>query len=111
MMMTTALLYAVLLCAVVGTASCGPRNETIGERCERVRDRLVALEAADGGDPKHAARAGAMRRALGSGFVERCVAVMNESERKCVLDARDGKAGLACTTRLLNAAAASRSKP
>src|SRR5688572_27648501 len=64
--------------------ACSERRLSVAERCEQVRDRLVALEIPRA-DPHREAHARVMRRALGNEFIERCSRSMTDVQRDCVL--------------------------
>jgi hypothetical protein len=77
----------------------GGGDESVEARCERVRDRLVDLELADAAAVDRAAHAKAMRNALGRDFVARCASSLTDSQRDCVLAARDAASASACSKR------------
>lgn len=78
-------------------AACGAGEpESVENRCERVRDRMVALEIPLA-DPDREALARVMKRAMGDQFIASCIRSMTEKQRDCVFAAADSKTAFACT--------------
>jgi hypothetical protein len=90
--MTTMTLLAVL----AASACSNDRSETVTEQCERTREHLIRIELPLA-DEKREEHARVMRRALGDAFVDHCSHAMTATQRKCVLDASDSQAAMACT--------------
>jgi hypothetical protein len=92
-------LRAVILLGVATTIACGGQPETIEQRCERVRDRLVALELRHD-DPQREVHARVMRRAMGDAFLARCARNLTHRQRECVFASSDAKTAFACVARV-----------
>jgi len=88
----------LFVAATLVTLGCS-KTEEPPPTCERVRERLIQLQLPNG-DSSHK---DVMRRALGPEYIAHCTRSMSESQQRCVLDARDVKAALACTSQLTRA--------
>jgi hypothetical protein len=79
-------------------AACTADEPTPAQRCERVRDRLIDLRLANASGVDINAHRIAMKHALGRDFIESCTTRMTTAQQRCVLDARDASAAMACAT-------------
>ena len=82
---------------LIGSACASDEEPTLEQRCERLRDHLIERKLADASGVDREQHATAMRAALGSEFVHRCVNEMSESQRTCAANARDGESITACS--------------
>jgi hypothetical protein len=82
---------AFALCAF----GCQDQVESLEHKCQRVRDRLVALEVPLA-DREREAHMRVMQRAMGNEFIAHCAKSLPETQRDCALAATDSKAAFAC---------------
>lgn len=89
---TSTFARVVLTLFIIG---CGDEAESVEHKCQRVRDRLVALEVplADRDREEHMR---VMQRAMGNQFITHCTKQVPDSQRDCAIAATDSKAAFAC---------------
>lgn len=89
---------------VVLLVACGGGAEAPAEvsqsPCEQVREHMIDLRLASAAKIDREAHREAMRRALGEDFLTSCRETMTDSEIRCVLEARDSLATVACSTKV-----------
>jgi hypothetical protein len=71
------------------TACASAPEESVEQRCERLRDHVIERQLADASAIDRTKHAKAMRTALGSTFITRCASELTEAQRQCVLGAQD----------------------
>jgi hypothetical protein len=89
----------VLFASFAASCTGGADIEPPDKQCERMREHLIDVKLADAMEVDRGAHAAAMRSALGSDFVSRCVETMSDKQRECVLKAVDSAATNACVAR------------
>ena len=85
----------LLFLAVSAACAAGGDSESKTQRCERLREHLIDVRFGDVPAAGASSRREAMKRAMGTDFVDRCLQ-LDEAQLDCTLTAKDHKAVAAC---------------